>query len=276
MKSGDRVEVIGSDGTRLSVRRTGVGPTVLLLHGLAGSGDEMIFLADKLAAKGRTVLVPDLRGHGLSEQVPVDVSVDTLVEDVWRVADRLVPGVRVSLVGQSLGGLIALIAAAAAPARTENLVLIETVPAGQPDPDFASEIQEYFASWPLPFASRAEASEYLGDSAIARSWVEGLEKHADGYRPRFDAPTMGRLARDIVPPRWDEWSRVHAPTLAIFGERGMFAPAQIRRLVDTRPDTVSVSVRDAGHDVHLDQPDAVFHLSTDFLPRRAGGFGVAH
>lgn len=271
MTSGDRVNVNGNDDTRLSVRRWGAGPAVLLLHGLAGSGDEMIFLADKLAAKGRTVLVPDLRGHGLSEQVPVDVSVDTLVEDVWRVADSLVPGVRVSLVGQSLGGLIAMVAAAIAPSRVGTLALIETVPAGQPDPDFAHEIQAYFASWPLPFASRAEASEFLGDSAIARSWVDGLEQHPDGYRPRFTAATMGRMARELVPTRWEEWSRVHAPTLAIFGERGMFTPSQIQRLADTRPETACMSVRDAGHDVHLDQPEALFHLLDAFLPRQGEG-----
>jgi pimeloyl-ACP methyl ester carboxylesterase len=60
-----RARLIAANGTKLYVRVGGSGAAVLLLHGYGETGDMWVPLADNLA-RDRTVVVPDLRGMGLS------------------------------------------------------------------------------------------------------------------------------------------------------------------------------------------------------------------
>ena len=60
-------EMIATNGTKLYVRIGGKGPAVVLLHGYGETGDMWAPLAAKLA-RDHTVIVPDLRGMGLSER----------------------------------------------------------------------------------------------------------------------------------------------------------------------------------------------------------------
>ena len=59
-------EMVPTNGTRLYVRVGGKGPAVVLLHGFADTGDMWAPLAAVLV-KDHTVIVPDLRGMGLSD-----------------------------------------------------------------------------------------------------------------------------------------------------------------------------------------------------------------
>ncbi len=65
-----KTQTIATNGTRLSVRVGGVGPAVVLLHGYGETGDMWAPLAADLA-RDHTVIVPDLRGMGLSDHPPV-------------------------------------------------------------------------------------------------------------------------------------------------------------------------------------------------------------
>jgi pimeloyl-ACP methyl ester carboxylesterase len=60
-----RAQNIATNGTKLHVRVGGAGPAVVLLHGYGETGDMWVSLAKDLA-RDRTVIVPDLRGMGLS------------------------------------------------------------------------------------------------------------------------------------------------------------------------------------------------------------------
>src|SRR5215469_7653963 len=59
-------QMVKTNGTSLFVRVGGKGPAVVLLHGFGDTGDMWAALATDLA-KDHTVIVPDLRGMGLSE-----------------------------------------------------------------------------------------------------------------------------------------------------------------------------------------------------------------
>src|SRR5215212_9870964 len=94
-------------GVRLACREFGgQGPSVLLLHGLAGHADEWAQTASWLTERWRVVAL-DARGHGRSERLPGDVSRASHVADTGFVIERL--GLQpVVVVGQSVGGLTAL------------------------------------------------------------------------------------------------------------------------------------------------------------------------
>ena len=108
-------------GTRLGYAIGGDGPPLVLVHGLGGTIENWRALAPPLAARHR-VLVPDLPGHGSSGLLDEAPHVDALAEAVLAVADTEGVGEAV-WVGHSLGGVVALRAAALRPDAVRGLVL---------------------------------------------------------------------------------------------------------------------------------------------------------
>src|SRR4051812_16906705 len=252
-----------SDGIRLTVRdHGGPGAPVLLLHGLAGHCGEWDAVTEGLSEY--RVVALDQRGHGASERRPAGVSRAAYVADVAAVIDAL--GLdRPVLVGQSLGGHTAVLAAAAHSGLVRALVMIEAGPGGV-GPGVPHEIGEWLASWPVPFASRTAAAEFFGGGRAGDGWAAGLEHRADGWWPRFEpglvVESLTELSRGTF---WQEWTQVRCPTLVLLAESGFISAEEARRMARTRPDAAIVTVPGAGHDVHLDQPRAVRNAITDFL-----------
>ncbi|MGE7385774.1 alpha/beta fold hydrolase [Streptomyces sp. NPDC004126] len=255
------------DGVRLSCRDWGdpggSGPAVVLLHGLAGHAGEWDAVARALSPRHRVVAV-DQRGHGASERRPRDVSRAAYVEDAVAVCEGL--GLREPvLVGQSLGGHTAMLAAAAHPGLFRGLVLVEAGPGG-PSPGVQAEIGGWLDSWPTPFPSREAAVGFLGGGPVGEGWAAGLEELDGGWWPRFEPDVMvGSLAENARRAFWDEWSRVSCPTLAVLGQSGTIAPDEVGGMLRLRPEAVAVSVPGTGHDVHLERPDVLLDLLRGFL-----------
>lgn len=117
------------EGVRLALLDFGgSGKPALLLHGLAGHSAEWSATASWLR-RGRRVLALDIRGHGHSEREPQEVGPETLVADVAFAIERLELGPAL-LIGQSLGGHLALRVASDHPELVETLVVVEAGPAG--------------------------------------------------------------------------------------------------------------------------------------------------
>jgi lipase len=96
---------------------------VVCVHGITQHGGIFADLGRRLAARGRSVLAVDLRGHGSSERLP-PWNTDTHVADLFETLDA--HGVeRVTWVGHSLGGRLTAAAAARGPERAERLVLLD-------------------------------------------------------------------------------------------------------------------------------------------------------
>jgi pimeloyl-ACP methyl ester carboxylesterase len=250
MESGFRRREIAHNNVRLSyLDDDGDGPVVVALHGLAGSGDEFTATAAAIGGAHRFVL-PDLRGHGKSTRRPADVSRDAFADDVAAVIRQVSPSRPVTLVGQSMGGHTAILAAAAFPELVARLVLLEATVAGGGDP---VRIGAYFRSWPAPFESAAEAGEFLGQDALSLSWIAHLEPSADGgLVPPFDADVLQEVMAAVSVPRWEEWTSVAAPTTAVFAAKSMFSPGEQAEFVAARPGTRHVTLVGGSHDAHLD------------------------
>ena len=163
----------------LSVRTWGdpAGHPVVLLHCLAGDADDWVVVAEALAADGRWVVAPDLRGHGASGRTP-DYSLALMRDDVLALADAL--GLeRFDLVGHSMGGSVSVLVAEAAPRRLTRLVLEDTAPAtgGREFPVPPAEAPEEVPfDWPMLQAVIAELND-----PDPRAWAE---------LPRITAPVL--------------------------------------------------------------------------------------
>ena len=115
----------------LHVERVGrAGPPVVLLHGFGTCTFLWRAVAPRLAEAGYTAIAVDLMGHGESDR-PADVSYDLGAQAQY--VEQALTALRLpeaAVVGQDIGGLVALLLAAQRPARTRKIALLEP-----PDPD---------------------------------------------------------------------------------------------------------------------------------------------
>jgi pimeloyl-ACP methyl ester carboxylesterase len=111
-----------SDGTQY-VRVGGKGPAVLLLHGFGDTGDMWVPLADTLV-KDHTVIVPDLRGMGLSSHPEGGYEKIAQARDLAAILDQLgIP--EVALVTHDIGNMVGYALAAQFPQRVTRWVVID-------------------------------------------------------------------------------------------------------------------------------------------------------
>jgi pimeloyl-ACP methyl ester carboxylesterase len=246
--------LIERDGVELAcLEYGGTGPPVLLLHGLAGHAEEWAETAGWLARRSRVVAL-DSRGHGHSERDPPDVSQRAHVADLVFAVGRL-DLAPVALIGHSLGGVTALLAAAAHPELVSALVLADAGPADDGEATIA-EVEAWLASWPDSFPTREAAAEFFGGSSLAAEmWADGLERRDGRWWPRFDADVMIRTIRDTAGRSyWEEWESIQSRALVVRAGEGVIRATDARAMVARRPGTKLVEIPDAGHDVHLDRP----------------------
>ena len=107
--------------------RGGSGPVLVLLHGAGDQAATWSHVAPKLRA-GRTLVVPDLAGHGASAPEAGPISVEALLQGLTAVLDAAAPGEKVTIVGNSLGAWLACLWALEHPERVERLVLVNGGP----------------------------------------------------------------------------------------------------------------------------------------------------
>jgi pimeloyl-ACP methyl ester carboxylesterase len=117
------VRDIGTNGTTLSVRVGGRGPAVVLLHGYGETGDMWAPLAAELV-RDHTVVVPDLRGMGLSARPPAGYDKKTQGQDIAGLLDALAIE-RSDLVTHDIGNMVGYAFAAQYPGRVIRFVLMD-------------------------------------------------------------------------------------------------------------------------------------------------------
>jgi pimeloyl-ACP methyl ester carboxylesterase len=243
--------------------------TALLLHGLTQQSHAFDAVASHLARRLRCVAL-DFRGRGESGWGPPgSYTVPCYVRDVLGVLDRLGLAA-VHVVGTSLGGLVGLSLAAAAPARLRSLVLGDIGP--EIDPRGAARIAAYAADLPEAFADPDAAADW----AIAQyPWLAASPREAvleavrwavrqgpDGrWRLKLD-PAAGRVARaapeaaGAASQAW--WAALEAlacPVLLVRGaDSDVLAEETADRMAARQPRLARVDVPGVGHAPTLAEP----------------------
>ena len=121
---------IATDGATIHVRVGGTGPAVLLLHGFGDTGDMWAPLAIDLA-RDHTVVIPDLRGMGLSSHPEGGYDKKTQAADMRAVLAKL--GIEKSVVvGHDIGTMVAYAYAARYPDKTVKLIVMDAPVPGIP------------------------------------------------------------------------------------------------------------------------------------------------
>src|SRR5690349_5244065 len=110
---------------RLAVAEQGEGPPVVILHGLFGSARNWATIAKRLAERHR-VLAVDLRNHGESPHAP-SMSYEEMADDVLELIRERAVGAP-AIVGHSMGGKVAMVAALGRPEAVARLAVVDVAP----------------------------------------------------------------------------------------------------------------------------------------------------
>jgi len=120
---GFQTQEIKTDGATIHVRVGGQGPAVVMLHGFGNTGDMWAPLAAALV-KDHTIIVPDLRGMGLSSYPDTGYDKKTQAQDIARVMDKLNVA-KADLVTHDIGNMVGYALAAQYPERITRWVAID-------------------------------------------------------------------------------------------------------------------------------------------------------
>lgn len=275
------------DGITLRGRESGSGPAVLLLHGFPDLGWGWRHQAPALAAAGFRVLVPDLRGYGRSDR-PQGVcayALDRLVADIAALLAAEAEPVA-AVAGHDWGGVIAWAVAARHPRLLHRLIILNAPHGALYRRELRRNPRQLLRSWyvafnQLPFLPevllRARACAairgVLGRTETGERMAgrEELEPYVDAFS-RDGALTAAlnyyrAAARDFVAGRFGTgMSRIHAPTLVIWGDRDPYLDARLLEGLDEWVDDVAIQrLPHAGHFVHWQDPGTVNELMLAFL-----------
>ncbi|UCL84810.1 alpha/beta fold hydrolase [Pseudomonas sp. HS-18] len=264
------------EGATIHVRVGGSGPAVVLLHGFGDTGDMWAPLATDLA-KDHTVVVPDLRGMGLSSIPASGYEKKTQAADVRAVLASL--GIEHSVViGHDIGTMVAYAYAARYPQRTERLVVMDA-----PVPGIApwNEIVRSPMLWHFDFGGPDMERLVAGRERIYldRFWNEFAgdphkvdEATRQHYAKLYARPGAMHAAfaqfrsirQDAVDNEASNKTRLTMPVLAVGGEKSFGANEAI--VMRNAADNVTeVVVPGAGHWLMEEAPAQTIQAIRQFI-----------
>lgn len=249
------------------------GPPVAILHGLFGSARNWATIARRLGAH-RRVLALDLRNHGASPWAPA-MDYRAMAEDVRATLDAL--GYRrFALIGHSMGGKAAMLAALCFGDAVERLVVADIAPVAYP-PRHLGLVQAMRGLDLSAIARRADADNRLAasvpDAAERGFLLQNLMLDGQGARWRLNLHAIEQAMPDLVGwPAMPPEARYLGPALFVAGGRSDYVKPEyepaIRRLF---PKARIARIPEAGHWLHAERPQAFVDLVTPFLTADAAG-----
>ena len=262
---------------------------VVLLHGWMDVSASFQFLVDEMSPDW-DVYALDWRGYGLTDWGQSDCYwFPDYLGDLDGVLDKIQPDAPVNLAGHSLGGNVAMLYAGVRPARVAQLVNLEGFGMSATRPEQAPG---RYARWLEELRGPPRLRDYRDFSALAdrlqknnprltRERAEFLARHW-GREMDGSVELRGDPAHKIVNPilyRYEEaraiWQEIAAPVLWVDAsesetlKRIGIGSEQYAERRSAIANIRYVTVAEAGHMLHHDQPEALARLIEDFLAIRA-------
>jgi N-formylmaleamate deformylase len=254
--------VCKANGINIHYLRTGGDkPPVVLLHGLMTSGACWIPLA-RMLEEGYDVVMPDSRGHGNSSAPSRGYNYDNLASDVLNLIEALRLANPV-LIGHSMGGMTAAVAASQNPKQLRGLVLA--------DPAFLTlqrqrEVYESDVAAQHRQVLKRSREDFLADIRTRQSHrsQELIELFVQArFQTSIDAFEI------LTPPNPDYRHLVvslNVPSLLVIGEGGsVVSPVVAAELAGLNHFLKVVQIKDAGHGIPFDQPERFSDVIKSFL-----------
>jgi pimeloyl-ACP methyl ester carboxylesterase len=273
-----RTETVATNGTDMFVRVGGHGPAVVLLHGYGETGDMWSPLAAVLAVD-HTVIVPDLRGMGLSSHPPGGYDKVTQARDIA----AILAGMKIErfdLVTHDIGNMVGFALATLRPDQVTRFVLLDA-----PIPGIGpwDEVLKSPLLWHFRFGGPDMERLVAGRERI---YLDRFWNEFSAVPARFDEASRAHYAalyalpggmhsgfaqfaafdQDVLDNRaWlAKGGKLTMPVLAVGGEKS-FGPTMAVVMRAAATDVTQAVVPDAGHWLMEEQPAAVIALVSGFL-----------
>ncbi|MFY8275067.1 alpha/beta fold hydrolase [Pseudoalteromonas sp. SSDWG2] len=256
----------------LNYQRTGLSPetapTVIVIHGLFGSLDNLKVVARALAEHFDVINV-DVRNHGSSfHSDTMDYS--AMSSDIVALMDELNVS-HAHLVGHSMGGKVAMQVALNCAQRVNKLVVLDIAPVSY-HPRHDAIIEALHAVAKSSITSRAQAdtimTEYVDEAGVRQFLAKSLTKVDDGTLAwQFNLPVIAAQYPNIL-AQPDSESTCSCDTLFIKGADSDYILSEHREQIMTLfPNAKAKVIQGAGHWLHAQKPAAVNKSIVDFLTR---------
>ncbi|KAA2240270.1 alpha/beta hydrolase [Chitinophaga agrisoli] len=253
--------VCETNNINLHYTRTGGNkPPVILLHGLMTSGLCWTGLARALE-DDYDVIMPDARGHGKSDVPAYGYQYEDHANDIAGLITALKLPSPV-LLGHSMGGMIAAVVASRKPDLLRGLVLA--------DPSFLSpEVQREVRDSDVADQHRKVLNMSL-EEVVASARV----RHPNRPPEMLEIFSRARLqtsmaAFDVLTPPNPDYkqlvSKIDIPSLLVFGDGGVVTAVVAEELKGLHPRLQTEEIKDAGHSLHMDQPERFAAVVKKFL-----------
>jgi pimeloyl-ACP methyl ester carboxylesterase len=245
------------------------GSLIVFCHGLFGQGKNWTTIAKRLAEDHRVLLV-DMPNHGRS----VWTETFDYLTAADQVAGLLSADDPVTLVGHSMGGKIAMLTALRHPELVGRLCVVDVSPVGyQHASEFAGYIDAMQSLDLSRLQRRAEADEQLAEAVpnpVVRSFLlQNLRHHGDEWSWQPNLELLGRDLDAIAGWPEDELADVapyDGPVLWVAGAKSGYIGEEYVAAMDRWfPRNRRVTVKDAGHWVHSEQPGVFVEVLRQFL-----------
>ncbi|MGI9604393.1 MAG: alpha/beta fold hydrolase [Acidimicrobiales bacterium] len=257
------------DGAEIYTRRSGAGPTIVLVHGLTSNHDDWGPVAERLVAAGFEVVAVDQRGHGGSTVGRDGFGVERQAADLAQVLVAL--DVRDALLaGHSMGGMAAMGVAVHDPEvlgdRVAGLGLVATSATMQ---QRHNQVQFRIGATP-PARRLGRHPEWFtiatGKTVLGARPSLGLVRASLASYHRCPEATrigaaQGLLDFDIL----ERLPGIDCPTLVVCGDHDRLTPhARSEEIADGIPNARLVTLADAGHMVIWEEIDQLADLLAGF------------
>jgi pimeloyl-ACP methyl ester carboxylesterase len=269
---------ISVDGATIHTRIGGRGPVVLLLHGFGDTGDMWAPLARRLAAD-HTVVVPDLRGMGLSSHPETGYDKKSEAGDIAAVLHALGLDGSVALVTHDIGNMVGYAFAAQNRARVTRWVVMDAPLPGLGNWDVVVKDQR---TWHFDFFGPDEERLVAGRERIYLdrfyNELSADPKHIDEatrahYAALYSRPhalhnafaQFAAFRQDAVDnQKFLAEGKLAMPVLAIGGEKS-FGQGFANEIAFAATDVRALSIRDSGHWLMEEQPEATMAAILAFI-----------
>jgi pimeloyl-ACP methyl ester carboxylesterase len=263
----------------------GPGPRLLIVHGLTGSHTEFLHLVPELARQAH-VYVVDLRGHGRSGWAKSGYRIVDYGRDSTAFLEQIVGGPAI-VMGHSLGGLVTVWLAAHRPKLIRGAILEDPGLYLLQMPRFSQSwfytyfvaLRDYLGHYHANGASMEEMVTYVGQTPVGegQTWLDVAGPEAVRERaiqlhqmdPAILDPMLAGVLLAAEEP--DELlARIECPIHLVAANSelgGALAAQDVQRAVAQMPHCTHTIIADAGHDIHLDQPQAFLRELKQFLGR---------
>jgi pimeloyl-ACP methyl ester carboxylesterase len=265
---------------RLFFQKMGQGPALIILHGLYGLSDNWLTIGRRLSERF-TVYLVDQRNHGRSPHAASHTYQD-MADDLNELleSENLPQSI---ILGHSMGGKTAMLFAAQKPHKVAALVVVDIAPVGYTSVSEHSEhsifhlnvINSMLSIDPSAKSTRSEIeaklSQTIKDVSVRQFIMKNITRNTSGlFEWKLNVKALSKnlpaILGDLALEKNIPCGVNNFPSLFIAGANSDYITAQNQELIMRFfPRTSIVTIPNAGHWVHAEQPELFVTTVVDFL-----------